>query len=282
MSSILPDPNRFDLPRITASSVVGSLEYRQSAASTQDVAIELSSRRDLATPLLVLADEQTAGRGRGQRSWWAARGALTFSCVLDSKRPLGDDQPDPRQSLAAGLAICEIIRPLAPAVDCGLKWPNDVILAGRKVSGVLVDTIAGSGTAYKQTIFGIGVNVNNPLCEAPPELAQTATSLFDTTRRHHDLTDLLLAIVERLHSELSALTQNDPEQIERWQAQSLLDGRRVRIQQGSNQVDGRCLGIDASGALILQTATGRQHVVSGEVHRIDPPLTDEISKSRRR
>jgi BirA family biotin operon repressor/biotin-[acetyl-CoA-carboxylase] ligase len=272
MSTVLPDPNRFDLARITASGLVASLDYRPSMPSTQDRAVELARREDLQTPALVLTSGQTAGRGRGGNAWWAEDGALTFSLIVDADEEAARGQADPRQSLAAGLAVCEVVCELAPEVDCGLKWPNDVYLDGRKVCGVLVETVARGSAPDRRTLFGVGVNVNNPLENAPSEVAVAATSLFDATQRHHDLSDLLIMVLRRLADGLAALARSDPEQAEQWQARSLLTRRRVRVRQGTTELEGQCLRIDAEGALLLATDTGRQRVTSGVVEQIDPPL----------
>jgi BirA family biotin operon repressor/biotin-[acetyl-CoA-carboxylase] ligase len=279
-SAVLPDPNRFDVRRIAASSLVASLEYRPSLPSTQDLAVQLAQRDDLKTPALVLCSRQTAGRGRGGNRWWAAEGALTFSLVVDAAPEGAPDQPDPRQSLAAGLAVCEVIRELAPERQCGLKWPNDVYLAGRKVCGVLVETVARATSGPRRTIFGAGMNVNNPVFEAPAEVASAATSLFDATGRHHDLTDLLLALLEQLARELAQLQRSQPDQADRWQARSLLTGRNVRARQGACQLEGRCLRIDAEGALVLVTVEGEKQTRGGIVEHVDPPLhTAAVLKS---
>jgi BirA family biotin operon repressor/biotin-[acetyl-CoA-carboxylase] ligase len=273
MSVVPPDPNRFDVPRIAASGLIASLDYQPEMSSTQDRAVELLEGQDLRTPALVLARRQTAGRGRGGNVWWAADGALTFSLIVDAGEATAKRSSDPRQSLAAGLAVCEVIGELAAGCECGLKWPNDVYLAGRKVCGVLVESMARGAVPHRRTLFGVGINVNNTLRSAPADVASTATSLRDATQRHHKLTDLLLAVLERLAAELAALARSDPEQAERWQARSLLTERRVRLRLGRRELEGRCLQIDAEGALVLATAAGVQRVMSGIVERIDPPLT---------
>lgn len=271
-SPVLPNPNRFDLARIAASGLVASLDYQPSIPSTQDRAIEWAQKANLQTPALVLTSQQTAGRGRGSNTWWAMDGALTFSLIVDADQTPASDQTDPRQSLAAGLAVCEVIRELVPESECGLKWPNDVYLAGRKICGVLVQSVARGTGQCRRTLFGIGINVNNPLGNAPLEISAAATSLFDVTRRHYELTDLLLMVVERLARELAALTQSDPEQAEQWQARSLLTHRRVRLRHGTSELEGRCLRVDAEGALVLATTGGQRRVVSGAIEQIAPPL----------
>jgi BirA family biotin operon repressor/biotin-[acetyl-CoA-carboxylase] ligase len=271
-STILPDPNRFDLARIAASWLVASLDYQTSLPSTQDRAIELAKEEDLKTPAVVLTSQQTTGRGRGGKAWWAGDGALTFSLIVDTNEKATRGQFDPRQSLAAGLAVCEVIRKLAPECECGLKWPNDVYLAGRKVCGVLIESLARGSAPRRRTLFGVGVNVNNPLANAPLEIASAATSLFDATQRHHGLTDVLLMVLHRLADELAALARSDPDQAKRWQARSLLTQRRVRLRRGTSELEGRCLEIDAQGALLVATAAGQERVTSGVVEHIDPPL----------
>jgi BirA family biotin operon repressor/biotin-[acetyl-CoA-carboxylase] ligase len=270
--TLLPDPNRFDLERIASSGLAASLDYQPSLPSTQNRAVELAGRDDLRTPALVLTRRQTAGRGRGGNAWWAKDGALTFSLIVDAEGEDARKPADPRQSLAAGLAVCEVIRDLAPDCECGLKWPNDVYLAGRKICGVLVESMARGPARHRRTLFGVGINVNNSLGNAPSEVALAATSLFDATQRHHELTDLLLLVLQRLDHELAAVSRAAPEQARQWQARSLLTRHRVRLRRGTTRLEGLCLQIDAEGALVLATETGPQSVTSGIIESIDPPL----------
>ncbi len=263
----------FDLKRIAALPAVADLTYRRTVGSTQDLARDLALGADLPTPALVLAARQTAGRGRGRRRWWSASGSLTFSLVLEPERWGLSAQHGGRLSLATGLACCETIAEAVPSAECGIKWPNDVFLAGKKVCGILIETIGPAAGAPARAIVGVGLNANNSLSGAAPEVAASATSLQKERGRDCDMTDLLVGLLDRLWHELRLAAQNDPQQIARWQNVSLLTGRRVTIERSGKSFAGRVLGVDDHGALLLQAAGGEiEKHVTGTVRQVDPPI----------
>jgi BirA family biotin operon repressor/biotin-[acetyl-CoA-carboxylase] ligase len=189
---------------------------------------------------LVTADEQSAGRGRQGRVWTApARSAVLMSLV--TRRPAAT------LPLAAAVAVCDAL----PA-RCEIKWPNDVWLERRKLAGILVEGRPQEDWA----VLGIGLNVTTEAF--PPELAETATSLrlagIDAT------TDSVLAsLVDSLDEWLEA---PDEAVLAAWRERDALRGERVRWQGG----EGTAAGIDASGALIVETDAGRVTLDAGEVH----------------
>src|SRR5262245_50492595 len=126
----------FDLARIAGSRLVAEVDSHHTLASTNDRALELATRGDPKLPLLVLAERQTLGRGRGANRWWSAPGALTFSLAIDGRLGTTPPQSLPPWSLAAGLAVCEALADLVPRGDWRVKWPNDIFLSGRKVGGI--------------------------------------------------------------------------------------------------------------------------------------------------
>ncbi len=247
-----------DLSRLYETGCVARIDHHAELGSTSDRALELAAEDELELPLLVLAERQNAGRGRGSNHWWSADGALTFSLVLS---PLAKLPPAnwPRLSLAAGLAICQALESFAPRALFQVKWPNDVYAEGKKISGILIESPASS---RGRLVIGIGVNVNNSLAAAPPEIRSLATALCDIDGQQRDLTSVLAAILTELSSHLSAAS--DMATISsRWQERCLLSGRTIQVQSGGETITGRCLGIDEQGRLLLQTETGRRTVVSG-------------------
>src|SRR5262245_30735712 len=129
----------FDLGRIESCGLVARIDYHESIGSTSDRAIELGVLDESELPLLVLAESQTAGRGRGVNRWWSAEGALTFSLVLQA--PCERLPPDrwPQVALVAGVAVCEALEGLVPQAEVRVKWPNDVYLGSGKVCGILCE-----------------------------------------------------------------------------------------------------------------------------------------------
>ena len=189
---------------------------------------------------LVTADEQSAGRGRQGRSWTApVRSAVLMSLVT---RQLAPTLP-----LAAAVAICEAL-----PVRCQIKWPNDIWLERRKLAGVLVEGRPQEGWA----VLGIGLNVTTE--SFPPELAEIATSLrlvgVEATTE-----SVLADLLDSLDEWLAAPTETV---LAAWSDRDALRGESVRWAGG----EGIAAGIDASGALIVETENGRVTLEAGEVH----------------
>lgn len=253
----------FDLSRLRLAPLVAALEHHPEIGSTSDRALKLAQQDDLKLPILILADQQTGGRGRGNNQWWAAEGALTFSLLLDSQALGIASAQWPLLSLSTGLAICEALEQIAPGGNFGVKWPNDVFCSGRKLCGILIES---PSAARGRVIVGIGLNVNNSLVAAPEEIQSVATSLVDTLQRPFDLTAVLQSLLASLRSRwLELATVGFGAQVDAYRRRCVLDGRTVQVASGPRIITGRCLGIDESGSLALQTETGREEIASGSI-----------------
>lgn len=212
--------------------------------------------------MLIVADEQTAGRGRGAHAWWTGAGSLAFS-LLFSTRALGiADEHRVRVSLAAAVAIIDTVLPrvasAAPESDVGLHWPNDVFVVGRKLSGILVEALPNNCL-----VVGIGINTNNTLADAPPELRGTAATLHDLTGGATDPADFLLSLLDNLQSRLAMLRESPAALGEAFRRRCLQRGRLLTLKRGEEIIHGRCHDIAADGALVLDTPQGRQAYYSG-------------------
>lgn len=260
-----PSPHSaFNLQRIQAETWVHQIDFHWEIDSTNNRALQLAELAETATPTLVLAEQQTSGRGRGANRWWSTAGSLTFSLLIDS-----DDVPvvqTARLSLTVGLSICQAVERLAPAVDVGLKWPNDVYLAGRKLAGILIERPASQPP---RVVIGVGINVNNSCQAAPADLTPQATSLCDCLDQVLDLNDVLIHCLQQMEMRLQNLRAARRELADQWQAYHILQGRRVELVDGNRQWTGICHGIDDHGALLLQTADGFQHCPGGVVTKFD-------------
>jgi BirA family transcriptional regulator, biotin operon repressor / biotin---[acetyl-CoA-carboxylase] ligase len=190
---------------------------------------------------LVTADEQHAGRGRQGRTWSAPpRRALLLSLVLRD--------PPELLSLAAALAVAEIAGAAAQ-----IKWPNDVLVEGRKVAGILAEGRPHEGWA----VLGIGVNVALRVDELPAELHATAGTLGLMPADLEPTLERLLAALER------ALALADAALLEAYRGRDALRGREVSWAGGR----GRAAGVDGAGRLVVELGDGRQTALSaGEVH----------------
>lgn len=262
MSMDFDSPSLFDLERLLEETFVRRIDYHRELDSTNSRGLELARNTEIDLPLLILAERQTAGRGRGSHRWWSADGALTFSIVLDGLKLQLTPESWPKVALAAGLAVGRSMQHFAPQAQVGLKWPNDVYLDGRKACGLLVEVPSSRDGLF---VVGIGINVNNSLAGAPPELQRSATSLVDVADTQHDLTDVLARVVSHLDQELTELMAPDHELPRRWKERCLLEGRSVHLTIGSSKAVGVCRGIDADGALLLETDAGVKRYLSGTV-----------------
>jgi len=244
------------------------LEFHEEIGSTQTRAKALTAESTAETPQLVLAARQTAGRGRGANTWWAGPGAITFSWTIDPQAYGVAPSRWASASVAVALGICKELETIVSPV--GLKWPNDVFVQGRKVCGVLVETVAGHGNP--RMIIGVGVNVNNTFANAPPEIANLGTSLIDLVGRPFERTGVLLELLQQIDHELKRLGAADDRQAIEWNERSLLTDRDLELETPSGPIAGRCIGVDPEGALLLSDDSTVIRLVSGVVKRISPPL----------
>jgi BirA family biotin operon repressor/biotin-[acetyl-CoA-carboxylase] ligase len=258
----------FDLDRIVRESFIAQVAYHRTVPSTNSVALELCRQGQCVSPQLVLASQQTAGRGRGANVWWSAPGSLTFSVLL---RPAEFSLPQsmwPRMSLTMGLSVCQAVDELSsdvPGVQAGLKWPNDVLLDGRKVCGVLVEVGPRPSEAL---VIGIGVNVNNSFAEAPADIQSRAIALSDLAGQPLDMTHVLVAVLRQIEHYLALLAEGSPELATAWQARCALRGKTVEIRSGTRTTTGVCQGIDEEGALVLLSEAGPTRVFGGVVAQV--------------
>lgn len=259
-----------DVARLLAADFLGHIDYLPETTSTNDVALRLAQQPRLPTPALVIAERQTAGRGRGAHRWWSAPGGLTFTLVLE---PDADQMPSavwPRVSLAVATALVDVVAPRMPAATCGVRWPNDVFVDERKLAGILVEVPAPAPSCRQRLAVGVGLNVNNSLAAAPDEVRRVGTSLADATGHTHDRTELLLALLSRLDHRLQQLVQGDRELPRRWQSLCLLAGREVQLDSGTRRVAGRCGGIGLDGGLVIEVAGRPQRFYGGTLTSVGP------------
>jgi BirA family biotin operon repressor/biotin-[acetyl-CoA-carboxylase] ligase len=206
--------------------------------------------------LLVVADHQTAGRGRLGRTWVTPEGAaLTFSAVID---PEVDDEWWPLLPLVAGYAV-------ARAVDGRLKWPNDVLLGDEKVCGILVERVHAQGRPL--AVVGIGINVDQTRDELP---VPTATSLALATGPR-DRTELLEAVLYQLRVWKALLGQTPAGFVTQYRELCATIGQEVRVElPGDEVLQGHAVDVDDHGRLIVETGDGITTVAAGDVVHVRP------------
>lgn len=230
--------------------------------STNDEAARLA-RAGASHGTVVVAASQRAGRGRDGRVWASPPGlGLYLSAVVRPPLPLALVPP---MTLAIGVGVCEAAR--EAGADARLKWPNDVLVDGRKLAGVLVEA-QSQGSRLEAVVVGIGVNLGG---ELPPELAARATTLAAAAGREIDgarFTSALLGHVERWIDRYVA--SGLPVVIAAWH-ERMVHGLAARATIDGAPLEGEVVGLDGEGALLLRDAAGRVHRVrSGDVVVIRP------------
>ncbi|WP_028539165.1 biotin--[acetyl-CoA-carboxylase] ligase [Paenibacillus sp. J14] len=213
---------------------------------------------------LVLAEEQTAGRGRQGRRWYSPPGKGVWMSLL--LRP--DRQPlsiAPQLTLLTAVAVCRAIRKVT-GVDVGIKWPNDILARGRKLCGIIVES-AAEDELIRYAVAGIGIDVNLAASDIPPELEAIATSLLIESGQRIDRTSLIGAVVKELEQLYALYIQEGFAPIGHlWEALSVTLGREIIVHTPNGVLQGMATGLDSSGALLLMDQNGQHFTIfSGEV-----------------
>ena len=250
-----------DLKRIERGlhdcSVGQDIHLHDTLESTMDEAKSLAER-GAPEGTVVIAEEQRAGRGRFERSWVSEPGKdLLFSIVF---RPTAAQAP--YVNMAAALAVWTTVVE-ATGLDTTIKWPNDVKLEGRKVSGILVEsTVSRTGIEY--TVLGVGLNVNSSLAEIP-EIAPIATSMYREAGRTFDRSEVLIKVLRELDDGSSRIRAGHSLRAE-WASNLETLGQSVVVRWRNTTDEGIATGVDEMGNLILTKADGTtKSVVAGEV-----------------
>jgi BirA family biotin operon repressor/biotin-[acetyl-CoA-carboxylase] ligase len=242
---------------------------REVVDSTNDVAGALLRGGTAALPLAVRARRQTSGRGRGDHTWWSDAGSLTFTLAIEPAEHALARSLEPRVALSTAVAVIEALDELGFShAGIGIRWPNDLECAGKKLGGILPETMDHEGRHY--LLVGVGLNVTTNLHDAPALVQAKATSLaaLSSSQLETDLsTRLLSAIFRHFGSVLSRLAIGDCELSARWNTLDLLRDRLVQVDIGTHVVTGRGRGIDSSGALCLDVGNETVRLFGGTVLR---------------
>ena len=229
------------------------VEFHQQVASTNTTARERASKGE--RNLVVLADEQTGGRGRLDRSWEAPSGGI-YASVLT--RPSLSPASVPLLTLAAAVAVGDAAR--EAGADARIKWPNDVQVGGEKLCGILTE-MEGEADRVSWVVVGIGINAN----VAPESLPEGATSLREQVG---DVNRRLFTqrVLERYH----ALAGDPDAVLPAWREATVTLGQRVRVSTPEREVVGVATDIEAPGTLLVETDNGVERVHAGDCEHLRP------------
>lgn len=245
------------------SRVIGrALEVLPEIGSTNDRALA-AGHHGAPEGFCVLADRQTAGRGRLGRTWASPPGVGLYTSIL--LRPKVEPSSLPLLSLVVGLAVADAIQEVA-TLDPSLKWPNDILLDGRKVAGMLTE-LATNSPSVDYVVTGIGINVNHREDDFPRELRRGATSLFLQCGRSIARAALAAAVFSGMDHWYDLFCQGRREMIlEAGRLRSATLGRSIQILAGAEKWRGLAIDLDPDGALLVRDEAGSvRRVVAGDV-----------------
>ncbi|MGB7581003.1 MAG: biotin--[acetyl-CoA-carboxylase] ligase [Sedimentisphaerales bacterium] len=249
-AALLPDaldPDRIK-SHLRTKRIGQKVVVYNSTASTNDVAAQYAKNKNN-DGLVVLAEEQIKGRGRGGNRWIAGFADSVICSILLTDCAINAEL----LSLTIAVAAAEAIGKCTKA-EAKIKWPNDIILNNKKVAGILVESKkAGKCTAY---VIGIGINCHQSKQDFPAELRKTATSIDIQTGGQIDRISLIKRLLTSVENSLEIAEQNKKEIIEHWQRLSAQLGQRVALIYNKRKFAGNCIGIDPENGLILQLDTG--------------------------
>ncbi len=257
-------PVPWELARMLRTSFVGrKFVYREIAESTQSIAMSLAAKQD-AHGMVVIAEQQKGGRGRLKRKWLSPRGGIWLSVVLEPEIPTARITTLP---FVAALAVCETIRE-ATGLVATLKWPNDVMIAGKKVAGILLD-ISAEAEQVNYAVIGIGVNANVDSVAISSRIEDNRiTSIKDELKRDVNRLELTRLLLEKLELHYLELEQRGPAAIiSAWRKNSDMLGRKVSVVQSGKVIhQGTAADLADDGSLVIKTDKGNVSVVFGDIH----------------
>lgn len=245
---------------LKTSIIVKRIEHFQSIGSTNDKAKELAWKAEEGT--VVVAEEQTSGKGRLGRSWDSpGRKGIYASVIL---------KPDMEPSNAAKLTLLGAAAVVLALEDCGIeaqiKWPNDIIVKGKKAAGILTEMSSELGI-INYIVLGIGINVNQDIEEIPSDIITKATSLKIATGKAIQRKHLFAQVLNRLDELYVQFAKNGDmdRALDICREKSAVIGKDIIVVQGRNQRPGHAVSINHDGELMVRFEEGLEHVISGEV-----------------
>lgn len=253
------------LSRLLRTKIIGAhlIEYHDRLTSTQERAWELA-RSDVKEGAVVIADEQTYGRGRYDRKWHSPKDkGLYFSIIL---RPAVPQNYITFLSLAASIALHRAIEPLVKDCNLTIRWPNDLLASGKKIAGILLEAQFLSAPAIT-AILGIGINISHRTEDFPPQIREIAVSLEQLSASPIDRTELLAEALNQFDKiYLMCQKCNFPPLLQEWCTRSKFMGKHVHIKQpDGKEIKGLVHSVNVDGSITIIKDDKEIIVTAGDV-----------------
>lgn len=257
-------PNLLSEPEIKAGlktvTIGKEIIYKTSLTSTQELAHRIANE-GAEEGTLIVADEQTGGKGRLGRSWYSPIGTGIWMSVI--VRPEIPPQKAPQLTLLTAVAVLRGMKE-ATGTECEIKWPNDILYEGKKIVGILTEMQAEPDQVHS-IIIGVGINVNQQ--QFPPELEQIATSLRQIQNKELKRSVVIQRVLEEFEQLYLEYIENGFSFIKKlWEVHSITIGKRITARTVSNTLEGMAKGITDDGVLLLEDDSGQvHHIYSADI-----------------
>ena len=243
--------------RLKTEIIGRHIHYFSSTESTNTVARD-HAKEGSEEGTIIIADMQTGGRGRKNRTWLSSEGGLWFSVILYPGLPFHQGMI---LTMASSVAVAKAIEEVT-SLDTVIKWPNDLLLGNKKICGILTELDAEMDH-INSAVVGIGINVNNTLDSSLDEIA---TTLAEASGEDLSRVDLLCSILTHLDDNYKQIKTGNHEDIrDAWLTRSGIIGKRIRVNDGKTSFTGEVSMVDASGYLVVETNDGTKQVMSGDI-----------------
>lgn len=231
-------------------------EFETLDSTNEEARRQAASLSVLGVPTWIRADRQTAGRGRRGRGWHTPGGNLAATLLLHPGKPPGECA---QLSFVTAIAVAETVAGLAPNAEIKVKWPNDVLVDGKKIAGILLESASGPGPAPLWLAIGIGIN----LVHFPDDTEFPATSIAALTGKTPDAHDTLVHLASHFAKWYDIWRAQGFLPIrDQWLARAAKLGERIRARLTKEETSGVFEGIDETGALILRETASRTRVIA--------------------
>lgn len=240
-------------PYLTTTSIGRTIHYAKEVTSTQTVAAELV-KANAPHGTVVLAESQTAGRGRMARPWETTAGKGIWMTVI--LRPDIPPHQAPQFTLVAAVAVVNAMKALYPSLTPEIKWPNDILMNGKKTTGILTEMLA-EADCVNALLVGIGINMNQQMTDFPEELQDIATSLAVELGQPVNRAQLVAMICTYLENYTEQYVKHGFSRLKTlWEEASGTIGKQIRATTLREVLEGKAIGITEDGVLQLQLASG--------------------------
>jgi BirA family biotin operon repressor/biotin-[acetyl-CoA-carboxylase] ligase len=226
------------------------IHFSQELTSTNTLAMGLAAD-GVPEGTVVIAETQTSGKGRLGRKWISTKGNLYLSVVLRPNIPI---HKAPLITLTGAVAVASAIRTTS-GLEAGIKWPNDILISGKKVCGLLTE-MSAEQDRIRHIVLGIGVDVNMEMGELPPDVRSLSTTLAAEAGAKINRTALLQQVLRDLERWYQKFLANDGDVLDEWKKLNITVGNRITVSGAGEALNGLAQGVDSDGRLIVRLDNG--------------------------